>query len=62
VTVCVVRQFEELCAEKLIIPYSEVSLIRKTTNQRDDKLSYCRKRAAIKALNFTKPVESCIMF
>jgi hypothetical protein len=38
-------------------------LSRKTTNQReDDELSYLKKTAAIKTLNITKPVDSCIIF
>jgi len=52
-----------MCRKVVIIRYSEISLSRKTTNQGDDnKISYCRKTAAIKALNFTKPVESGIIF
>ena len=40
VTMYVVRQFEGLCAENLlIILYSKISLIRKTTNERDYKIS-----------------------
>jgi hypothetical protein len=52
-----------MCRKVVIIRYSEISLSRKTTNQRDDnKLSYFRKTTTLKALNFTKPVEGCVTF